>query len=136
MFIFLITAAFSVLIHEGGHAFTHWLFDIPIHQVVWGKGPLLFRWKALECHLIPLSGYVAPAGPLYVQSKWKGTVIALAGIAAQWFIVGLILLTQAVQVAWLREWSIDWTFWAFVGLLELVPLGKRDGAWLRKIWSH
>ena len=126
---FLTAASLSVFVHELGHALAQRMCGVPVERVVFGMGPRLMRIGKLEVRLIPFSGYVTPPGALLAKRRWQGVLIALSGVLSTWIVVGFIILTQAVRVWWLKDFCVWWTFWAFAGLLQLLPFRHRDGWW-------
>ncbi|GIM47665.1 hypothetical protein DNHGIG_32140 [Collibacillus ludicampi] len=102
---------------------------VPVHRIVWGRGPQLFRLCALEVRLLPLSGYVLPVGVLHARRRWQGVLIALSGVLAPWLVVGVMILIHATSYGWLREFFWGWMIWSVVGLGQLLPMRQRDGWW-------
>nr|WP_269148850.1 site-2 protease family protein [Kyrpidia spormannii] len=126
---FFVAAALSVLVHELGHATTQRLCGLPVERIVWGVGPRLLRIGAFELRLIPFAGYITPVGAVMARRKWQGALIALSGILATWLVVFFLAFAGAIHVGWLKDFAIWWLFWALVGLLQMIPIGQRDGRW-------
>ena len=133
LWVFDVAFAFSIFIHEVGHALMAKLLRVPISKFRYGFGPLLFRLSVLEWRLVPVSGEVQTDK---VMAPWKGVLIALAGVIMQWIVVVMAMVTGIAH--------LDVKFWAWVlglamvGVLNLVPVGTMDGAvalkWLKS--SH
>lgn len=95
---FVITIAFLVLIHEGGHFAAARLFGVWVHQFAIGMGPAIWRRKGRETEysirILPIGGYVRMAGEdreseedqavpkerLFTSKPaWQRTIIVFAG---------------------------------------------------------
>jgi hypothetical protein len=129
-FAFFLSGALAVLVHECGHVTAQWLCGMMVERVVWGAGPRIGHIGVLEIRMIPWSGYVTPVGAVLANRRWQRVLIALSGVLAPWFVVLLMILTQAVRVWWLKDFCVWWTFWSFMGLLQLLPFRHRDGWWV------
>jgi membrane-associated protease RseP (regulator of RpoE activity) len=122
-----LAAALSVLTHELGHAFFQKLFGVPVTTIRWGMGPVLFRIGVLEVRGLLLGGAVTPAGPKLTTSRWKGVVIALGGIIAQWFAVWILAATKLYAVPMTQVFCQAFMFFSFLALTQLIPLKHWDG---------
>ncbi len=114
---------FSIFVHEAGHALMAMMLGVRITRFRYGFGPLLLRLGVFEWRLVPVSGEVQTDK---VMAPWKGVLIALAGVIMQWIVIVVAMVSGIAR--------LDVTFFAWVlglamvGLLNLVPVGKTDGA--------
>jgi len=122
-----LAAALSVLTHELGHAVFQRIFGLPVTTIRWGLGPVLFRIGVFEVRGLLLGGAVTPAGPKLTASRWKGVVIALGGIIAQWFAVWILAVTKLYAVPMTQIFCQAYMFFAFLALTQLIPLKNWDG---------
>lgn len=124
---FFIGCSIAVLVHELGHAAFMWLFKIPVTLIEWGKGPRLLKFKAFEIRLLLLGGGVYPAGSELADRKWKGVLIALGGIIAQWIVTIIIARAGLHKVEWLTDVVIWFVAASLLALLNLIPYRGTDG---------
>ena len=131
LWIFDAALAFSVFVHEAGHAMMAKWLGVRITKVRFGYGPLLLRIGVFDWRLVPISGEVQTVKEM---TPWKGVTIALSGVLMQWVVVAIAMVTGIAH--------LNVTFWAWVlgfavvGLLNWVPVWTTDGAvawtWVRK----
>ena len=123
LWIFDAALFFSVFVHEAGHALIARMLGVRITRFRYGFGPLLFRAGVFEWRLVPVSGEVQT---IEVMAPWKGVLIALAGVVMQWVVMAAAMMTGVAR------WDVSFWAWvlgmAMVGLLNLVPIGRTDGA--------
>ena len=86
----------SVLVHEAGHALAIRLVGGRVRRFRYGWGPVLVSWRALEWRLVPVVGAVEGT----IRSGWRLTVIALAGVAAQWAVLPAVVRWGRPVAAW------------------------------------
>jgi membrane-associated protease RseP (regulator of RpoE activity) len=115
------------LIHELGHALVQRCFGLPVDRIIFGVGPRLFRIKSLEVRLFPITGHVMPSGAYMASKPWQGVLIALSGIGLQWLTVIAIYFVRLVDYHFSSLFVIWYSFWAFFSLIELLPVGRKDG---------
>ncbi|MDQ6422650.1 M50 family metallopeptidase [Paenibacillus sp. LHD-117] len=133
-----IGAALAILVHELGHAFFQTIFRIPVHLIEWGSGPRLFKLGKFEMRLIPFSGGIQPNGVRLANAKWKGVLIALGGLIAQWFmvVVSAVIVVQLnlLRFEWIENIIVVFVVCAFLSFFNLIPYRGTDGYHLFRLF--
>jgi peptidase M50-like protein len=84
----------QVIVHEAGHLFAARLVGFSPFALTIGKGPLLFRRRLgdleVRFHTLPFFGMVK-ARPVLDGLSWRGSLFAIAGLAADTALLGLAL---------------------------------------------
>ncbi|MFD0591062.1 site-2 protease family protein [Paenibacillus sp. GCM10027627] len=132
---FAIGAALAVIVHELGHAFFQKLFRIPVSLIEWGSGPRLFRIGIFEMRLIPFSGGISPNGVRLANAKWKGVLIGLGGIIAQWFVTVLIAKFDLLRFEWLEVIILVFVGCAILSFGNLIPYRGTDGYYILQLFK-
>lgn len=153
----LISIAFIyavVIVHELGHYYAAKCTGVHVLEVCIGNGPRLFTWKTrntgtvFTVRLLPFSGYnyvqMIPEGSrrrlirrksFNGQAIWKRTFILSAGCLAN--AIGAIMIACYLvdNSGCCIEKALRYGMYIFsyTAVLNLVPLGKTDGARLFKL---
>jgi len=143
-----------VTVHELGHYYAAKCTGVHVLEVCIGNGPRLFAWKtqktgtAFTVRLLPFSGYnyvqMIPNGcrrravrrkSFDGQTNWKQAIILSAGCLAN--AIGAIVI--ACYLADNSGCSIEsalrygMRIFSYTAVLNLVPVGKTDGARMFKL---
>ena len=100
----------SVLVHELGHALAIRWVGGRVRRFRYGWGPVLLSWGVLEWRLVPVAGAVEGT----LLSGWRAVVVALAGVAAQWATLPVVVRWGRLVAAWyflLCIVGIAWVLW-------------------------
>lgn len=131
-FLISVGLAFTVLIHELGHAGMMKIFGIPIVMIEWGVGPRIVKFKCLEVRLIPLAGGVYPNGTLMAHTKVEAVLVGLGGVLAQWLGMWIIGVFHLHHLQSMEIICISYGAGTILSLLCLVPFGRNDGTQIVK----
>lgn len=138
-----------VTIHELGHYYAAKCTGVHVLEVCIGNGPRLFSWKTqrsgtvFTVHLLPFSGYnyvqMVPDScrrravrrtSFDGQANWKQAIILSAGCLANAIGAIMIAFYLADNSGCSIEASLRYgiRIFSYMAVLNLVPIGKTDGA--------
>lgn len=104
----------SIAIHEAGHFFFCYLFKVPIHRVIIGGGPKLFKIKKFEFYMLPLGGGNIPYSYDLNLSKGKAVLVFLGGILANFISIFIFFYFPL------------WIFWNVIMVIaNLIPIRNK-----------
>jgi Peptidase family M50 len=99
---FVVGRAIGTACHEVGHLLCAAIGSIPIHRMVVGHGPLLWRGRFgetwLELRLLPFGGHVAPYPAVNYRWCWRALFLS-GGVLANVAVICLVAALRAAGVA-------------------------------------
>jgi len=143
----LVAALVAILAHELGHAVSARWLKIPILEIGWGYGRILWRWQihpadmTISLRIWPWGTFVAIDGPSLARlSRGRQLFQHASGILTNFVVAGIATGMPAQIVSAIPDGS-SLRFWlvlmnGVLALANLIPVGPTDGYHLLKAWRQ